>query len=224
MTNLLYIKLNFKLNDILTQTDSLIVEKIVVDKNTAVAIGLLSGKQPLYYMSNDIHMSSNFFMGGNEDDINYPYQIEFIDATKNILNGATVLYDFQIDEIETKLYAYRLHLTKNTDGVISEYITEYTTVTYSQLTASDTIKNYIDLYESKPVMTIRNLAYRGRNSKLKYNLTLKEYASDSKYLWNRFNIIDNNINNLFIAVEDFILFMNELHVLNDKIQFIARFG
>ena len=146
MTNLLYVKLNFKLNDILTQTDSLIVEKIVVDKDTAVAIGLLDGIQPLYYMSNDIYMSSTLYMGSIEDDAEKPYHLEFIDATQNILNGATSLYDFNISEIETKLYAYRLHLTQVHGDVISEYVTEYTTVTYSQLTSTDIISNYQDLY------------------------------------------------------------------------------
>lgn len=188
-----YIMISFRTTfDVLGTYDKVIMEKIITDPGTQIAKTMFEGNQPMYYIGNNIFASSLNYMGGPEGE----YSLEIIDITQNVKQGARDLFDFDIDELSTKVYGYRIRYYESDDDSGSEF-TEYAT-DFNAIHLSLQVNTFSDSLSEdyRPCITHRNIAFRGRNNSTKYNYTLRETESDIIKLNEKEEDIQNDIDDI----------------------------
>lgn len=188
-----YVAIGFSTNfDTLYEYDQVILEKVVAQPGTTAAWNLFKGQPPDYYMATNLYMSEYNYMESGEGQ----YELYFIDVTNNVRYGSRLLYDFDISEIDTKVYGYRIRYYQSINGIdVTEYATDFNVISRST-TVDDIFGKYIPSF--RPCLTIRNLAYRGQNSSLKQNMMLREIEADFRQLNGCLDEIETEIDETLI--------------------------
>lgn len=196
-----------------SNSDFFLLEKFTIERNSETAMSLVSqaviSQQVLYYMNQNVYMSSNIYMGG----VDLQVDPEYIDISGFVHRGAPTMIDTETD-LTNYTYVYRVfYLNLDVSGS-SQYAACSTLNTLlEEFLLQNTIDNvYGSLYryrdngiivEKGLPMVHTTERFRGPIESSKEEARRTSIETGISYINSKLDAVDTNINSIYTKMEDF---------------------